>query len=145
MCLKIWPTTLTSKPLCLVCVPLWPAPYAISIATRLYTSTHVDNYITYITHLFLELFTFIIYIYQSNLFTISLRPVVSRFCPPPPFVSSPPVSSHFLQPLQQCRSPSCQFLRVLVPGLNPLSRLVESPPCLRLNPMFLDPMSQALC
>ena len=59
--------------------------------------------------------------------------------------SSTVIPSHFLQPLQQCRSPSFQFLRVLVPGLNPLSRPVESPPCLRLNPMFLDPMSQALC
>ena len=58
MYLKIWPTTLTSKSLCLVYVPLWRVPYAILITIYLYMFTHVDNYIMY---LFLELFTFIIF------------------------------------------------------------------------------------
>ena len=47
--LNIWPPTLTSKPRCLVCVPLWPAAYAILRSTRLYMWTTVI-----ITHLFVE-------------------------------------------------------------------------------------------
>ena len=81
MCLKIWPTTLTSKPLCLVCVPLWVAPYAILIAIRLCRFTHVDNYI-YNVSLFRTIR--IHYIYQSNLFILPtvLPAITFRFLSP---------------------------------------------------------------
>ena len=78
MCLNIWPPTLTSKPRCLVCVPLWPAAYAISISTRLYmwtnNNTSLFGFFLEVIHIYCILFTHLCTL--SSLYGESFLPTV---------------------------------------------------------------------